>query len=485
MTKIRSMPGVRTVLPFPRAVLVFPVLFFLLIMAGCSQSSRLVLTNVHVVDPATARLERNRAVVIQEGRIAAVLPAAEAPDGARRVDGRGGYLMPGLLDMHAHLRHPMAAELIFPQFIAHGVTGVREMNSECDGPEEGNVCLEQMQAWQAAIDTGEQVGPRLLALSSFQVNPPWDYEVTEEQIRGLVAEMDRRGVDLIKTYHQLSPQAFRWLADEAGARDLDVAGHLPLQMTVEEASAAGLRSLEHARDLLFDCFPGSSAFRESARSQDPPMDVLRRMTASHDEAACARVYRTMAENGTWYVPTHVTRRMEALAGDPSFREDPRLRYIWPEVEASWQADADRMAERGGGEQDRAALMAFYETGLAITGRAHRAGVRVLMGTDSGDSYSFFGSGAHDELHELVKAGLTPAEALAAATSEAAAFLRREQDLGSVEPGKLADLVLLRNNPLEDIDHVRDIEAVILGGRYFDRAALDGMLLSVSRRVGTM
>ncbi|WP_237132748.1 amidohydrolase family protein [Pseudohongiella sp. O18] len=457
--------------------------------ATAQNPGTILLDSVHIIDVTAGTVSDIQQVLLRDGRIVAigesvadnVDPNAEV----LRIDSNNGYLMPGLMDMHAHIRHPLAATLIFPQFVANGVTGIREMNSECDGPQPGAPCLQQMQTWQQQIDAGELVGPRLLALSSFPVNPPWDYEATEEQIRGLVAEMDNRGVDLIKTYFRLSPQAFRWLADEAGRRELMVSGHLPVPMTVTEAVQVGLNSLEHARDLLFDCFPGSSEFRSTQRTQNPSVDWLQRMVTEHNSAQCEQILKTMADNDTWYVPTHVTRRMDAMAGDSAFRNDPRRQYIWPEVLQSWDADADNMLAMAPSSEERAIVAGFYQKGLELTGQAQDAGVRILMGTDSGDSYSYFGASAHDELQELVKAGLTPAQALQAATISAAEFLGMQDDYGDLTIGKVADLILLRANPLEDISNSMTIEAVFMGKQYYDREALDTMLQNVAAEIDAM
>ncbi len=455
-----------------------------------AQDAPVVLQHVHVVDVQSGEVHEDQRVVIAGGRIRSVghFPAPTdtyapppPPDNGVLVDATGLYLIPGLWDMHAHVRHPLATTLVLPQFVAHGVTGVRDMNSECETPEEG-VCIGDVQGWQRQIEAGDLTGPRLLALSSFPLNPPWDYRVSEPEIRGMVRELHRRGVDLVKTYVRLSPEAFAWAVDEANALGIAAGGHLPLQMTASEASEAGVRSVEHARDFLFDCFPGSAAFRAGARSQDPPVDVMRQMVEEHDQAACADAFDTFARNGTWYVPTHVTRRMDALADDPAFRDDPRARYVWPEVWGQWQADADRMVALDPSPEGRRVMRGFYETGLAITGRAHAAGVPIVLGTDAGDTYVFFGSSVHDELGELVKAGLSPAEALAAATVRPAEFLGLEDEHGTVEVGKRADLVLLRANPLDDIEHVREIEAVFFGGEHLSRADLDALLEAVEKAV---
>lgn len=449
------------------------------VQASAGPPADLAIVHVNVVDVRAGRILPGQTVLIDDGEIRAVAPSTgRAPAADRTVDGRGAYLLPGLWDMHAHLRGNgtpewITTEWLMPLLVAHGVTGVREMNADCDSPRQGPVCLAQLQDFRARIDSGTLMGPRLLALSSFQVNPPWDYEVTEAQARQVVGALDERGVDLVKVYYRLSPDAFAWIMDEARARDLPVAGHVPLRVSALDASEAGMRSVEHARDFLFDCFPGAAEFRRTATSQDPPAEVMRAMVDGHDAAACARIFQAFVRNGTAYVPTHVTRRMEAFAGDSAFRADPRARFVPPMVMQGWRADADRVAASEA--YAAGTLEDFYRAGLAITGAAHRAGVRVLLGTDAPDSFVFPGSSAHDELAELVAAGLSPAEALRAGTWNAAEFLGRTDRFGSVEAGKAADLLLVGGNPLEDVGHLRDLRAVVFRGELLDRAALDALL----------
>ncbi|MGE0555534.1 MAG: amidohydrolase family protein [Gemmatimonadales bacterium] len=441
------------------------------------------ITDVAVVVPELDTILPGRTVLIENGRIRSIAPAAPAPTGARRIDGRGRFLIPGLWDMHVHVRHPSAPEVLFPQFVANGVTGVRDMASACDHePREGEACAAELQQWARRIDAGELVGPRLLALASFPLNPPWNRAVTETEVRGVVRTMKERGLDYIKVYYRLTPEAFGWVMDEAKAVGIAVGGHIPIRMSAAEASNAGLRSLEHARDFMFDCFPGSAEFRRTTRTQNPSPDVMRAMVEEHDPALCDRLFATMTKNQTWYVPTLVTRRMDAFADDSAFRDDPRQRFIPAAAWRAWNQDADRMVALDSTPAGREMVRRFYRMSAALVVKARAAGVPVVVGTDAGDSFVFPGSSVQDELGELVKAGLTPAEALSAATSISARFLGREADYGSVAPGKVADLVLLRADPLADVANVGAIEGVIFGGRYYDRSELDAMLATVARAV---
>lgn len=441
----------------------------------------LAIDHVNVVDVASGRLLTDRVVLIRGDTIVAVQPATTTPPAATAiVDGRNRYLIPGLWDMHAHMRANgvpawISTNLFMPLLIANGVTGVRDMNSDCESPGQGPVCIEQMRAWQDSIANGTMLGPRLLALSSFQLNPPWEFEMTAEQAEGALAHLAGRNVDFLKIYTRMSPTTLRAVAEAARVHDLRLAGHVPLRVSVARASELGFWSVEHARDLLFDCFPGGVAFRDTSRSQTPTTAQMRAMVDEHDPAMCEETFRTMIRNGTWYVPTHVTRRMDAMAHDSTFRNDPRNRFIPPMALDGWRRDADRMVASDPTPEGRRAFADFYRAGLAITGAAHRAGVGVLLGTDGGDSFVYPGSSAHDELGELVQAGLTPAEALRAATLRPAEFLGLAAEHGTVEPGRRADLVLLNADPLADIAAVRQIRAVIFRGELLDRESLDVLL----------
>ena len=286
----------------------------------------------------------------------------------------------------------------------------------------------------------------------------------------------------MKIYDGVPRDGFLALVAEARRLGLDVAGHPPLGVSALEASNAGQRTFEHARVFLFNCFAGAGELRAASAELDANTNTTwrRRMVDGYDPAACAGLFAAMVRNGTAYVPTHVTRRFDAFVADSAYRHDARSRYV-PKVQwESWNEDADGTIEADPTPAGYRARVDFYRKGLETTGAAYRAGVTVLLGTDSGDSYIFPGFAVHDELEELVSAGLTPAEALRAATLSGAEFLRLSAEFGSVEAGKAADLVLLEANPLEDIRNSRRIAAVVRGGRYLDRSALDELLAGAQR-----
>ena len=470
----------------------------LALLAGCAGGMRvatvteadLAITNVAVVDVERGRLLPARTVLVRDGRILAVVSARDALPAStgRTLDGSGGYVIPGLWDMHAHLMlSGRPTEIEMPLFVAHGVTGVRVMGADRPSPvPERTPGLDQHREWRARIDAGELTGPRLVALGSWAVNgasgitdsmPAFYAARTREEGRQLAAYLVERGFDFIKIYNNLSRDGYLGLAEEARRLGIPFAGHEPAGLTAIEISNAGQKSIEHSRVFLRSCFPGADSLPPPS-SPGSAVARMRRAVDQHDPAICDRIFRTFARNGTYITPTHLTRRMDAFAHDSAFRQDPRLKYLpFPQL-MRWGADANRMASIDSAGEGRRAFMDSYRKGLELTHAAYRAGVPVILGTDAGDTYVFPGSGVHDELGELVKAGLTPAEALRAATLAAAAYLDTTAHFGTVQPGRHADLVLLEGNPLEDIANTRRIRAVVLGGRVFDRAALDSLLAGV-------
>ncbi|HEV2735622.1 MAG TPA: amidohydrolase family protein [Longimicrobiaceae bacterium] len=438
------------------------------------------------MDVERGTLLLDRTVLVAGERIARVAPSdsVRLAAGTRVVDGGGGYLIPGLWDMHVHLRSPAAERIDMPLFVAHGVTGVRDMGSDCLVPEQGPVCLPEMRDRQRRVESGELPGPRLLALSSWGVNGPAGLPdslprfygaATAEDGRLLARHFAERGVDLVKVFGGIPREGFLGLADEVRKLGLSVAGHEPQGPSAVELSDAGMRSVEHARVFLHHCWGGAAEFWRTGTPRLSGTALRRRMVDDYDPAICRDVFGAFVRNGTWFVPTHLTRKTEAHAADPAMRRDPRRRFVPRAQWAAWEADMDRTDAADATSEGRRTRMDFYLKGLQATGDAHRAGVRVLAGTDAGDSFVYPGSSLHDELAELVAAGLTPAEALRAATVAGAEFLGRATDFGTVRAGRLADLVLLDADPLANVRNTARIRAVVLGGRLLDRAALDRLI----------
>lgn len=453
--------------------------------------------NISVIDVGTGTTQERQDVVLLNGKILAISPARALArsEGMITIDGTGKYLVPGLWDMHAHsVKH--SPQYTHPMFIANGVTGIRDMSGCMSKQDSFFTCISDRQAWNAALRDGRALSPRYVGQSSFPINggkevpdgfPAFFKARSAEESRQLVRFYREAGADFLKVYTELSLGAYRTLADEARRQGLDLAGHRPHQVSLEQALRAGQRSIEHPRLFLQECFRGAERLRElpfALAAAHAELDW--KLVNEHDSARCAGLMKQMAQSDTWWTPTLQVLKMEAYAGNQQFRTDARLKYI-PYLfnRFVWTPDADRAARQPPDAAGRALYATQYRMALAHIGQAHTAGIKILAGTDAGDTYVFPGFSMHDELEELVRGGLSPAAALRSATLDAARFAGMDEHFGSVTIGKAADLLLLEANPLEDVRHTRRIVGLFFNGRFLDRHALDALLLFTEQQAGSL
>ena len=419
---------------------------------GDATATTAVIRDVSVIDVVSGRVLPHMSVGIAGGRITAVIPAdaLRVPSGARVLDGRGRFLIPGLWDMHAHVLWSAAAMRTgLPAYVANGVTGIRDMGGT----------LPVLAAFHASMQRDAPAWPRVVAAGAILDGPDpvqADVSIGVADAAGARAAVDKladAGVDFIKVYTLLPRDAYFATLDEAHRRGLPVAGHLPASVTVEEAVRGGQHSIEHLRDEI-----------------EPfchPVDVQ----------ACARLAALFREHHTWQVPTLVVLRSKAMFDDPKLTDDPRLRYLPKSLRDEWSASRNAKIARGG--DYAAGKRRQYADELWLTGFFAREHVPLLAGTDSDNADCYPGFSLHDELGLLVEAGLTPLDALRAATLWPSDYLGERDRMGGIAADQVADLVLLDANPLQDIAATRRINAVVLRGRVLDRNALDAMLETVA------
>jgi hypothetical protein len=455
--------------------------------------------NVAVVDVLDGRAIPRRDVVVRDGRIASISAGGPASPhaGLTVVDGTGKYLVPGLWDLHVH-SFKISPQFTHPLLIASGVTGVREMWG-CAGLPDGLLaCGNDIERWRAGLRERSLLAPRYIQRGSLAIDSPLGVPAeapaffrarNTDEVRALVAHHAAGGVDVLKTYTNLPVATYQALAAEAPRHGLLLAGHLPVRVPLEMALAAGQRSIEHPRLFLFECYSGAAELRampDPMGAYSRSADLQARLVDAHDPARCAQLMAAMADSGTWWTPTLQVLRMSALAGNPAFRNDPSVRYVPYVIRAGlWDADADAWAKQASQAPGRNLQAELYQLAMDNVRQAHAAGVRIVAGTDAGDSYVFPGLGIHDELAELVRAGLSPADALRTATIEAARFTGQQRDHGSLEAGKMADMLLLDADPLADIANTGRIAGLFFNGHYLDRAALDELLAFAEDQAGSL
>ena len=478
------------------------------------------ITHVTVIDVATGTELPDRTVLLHGRHITALdtAPRIHLAADTRRVEGRGRFLIPGLWDMHAHFGGDrLTRRHTFPLFIANGITGVRDMWGDCDSlcaqdadDNDRPVPAAVVAGWKRDVRRGVLVGPRLVAASTFFDGPSPDFPGTyaihsPEEARAKVRLARAHGVDFIKVLNQLSRESYLAVIEEAGRQGLPVAGHVPFAMTPGEVSRAGQRSIEHWGDIVAYGSAGShascstrpdavwEAFQAARTTTDTTKatrarlraDYLHLLTTTYSDALCAGLFAEFARNGTARVLTLVEMRGSEVTrlGDTVLATNPRLRYVDAATHSAWleAAPIDSASRRL--SADSAATVAYVNLVLSLPGPMQRAGVLLLAGTDEPNPWVIPGFSLHDELVLLVHGGLTPLQALQSATINPARFLGATDSLGTVAPGKLADLVLLEADPLADIHNTSRIVAVFTAGRYFSRAALTALLAQAARMAG--
>ncbi len=441
-----------------------------------SKDALLAITHVSIIDATGSPVQPDMTVTVRGGRIVKIEKASKTklPKNAEVVDASGKFLIPGLWDMHVHTIFgewiPGGREVSLPLFVANGITGVRDMGGD----------LDTLFAWKRDISAGTLLGPRMIIAGPMLDGPKSRFPsslsiATPDEGRKAVDELKAKGVDFIKIQSFIPRDAYFAVVEEAKKQGLVFAGHVPDALRAVETSDAGQKSIEHLTGVFEGC-ASVQAEDEFLKGKKGP----KRFLETYDAARCAALIARFARNRTWQVPTLVWERGQWLVDDIDFSHDPLLKY----APASWQQKSWPSFIKGiikDLDTDPVSVRReFVHKELEIVGAMHRAGVPLLAGTDTAAAVDVLpGFSLHQELEYFVQAGLSPVEALQTATRNPAEFLGLQNETGTIASGKVANLVLLDANPLQDIRNTRKIWAVILNGRLLTRADLDRVLDQVS------
>ena len=445
--------------------------------------------------------KQQRDLLLQEGRISKIAVSGElaAPDGAAVMDASSLFIIPGLWDMHIHLTSPGLEDRVLQLLVANGVTSVRDTGGE----------LEAVLAIRERANRVGEVAPRVWVAGPILDGKPraWrghssslgmiEVDSGQEALE-LVDTLAARGVDFIKVYEMLRPDVFRAVVKRAHEHGLRVTAHVPIRMTTMQTLDAGLDGIEHLRGIEFDCAEEPEALlaqrvaiMDAWDSDDRGYALRRKVHAtlrpdaltSQSPANCGGLVDRFTDQGTWHTPTlHFVAFRVLRFYEDSHWIDP-LRYLPEDIRAqrmAMLADFKDLSKYKEWET-------HGEWAMHTVARLHQAGATLMTGTDSPGFIFMPGFSLHDELEALVRAGLTPLAALQAATITPARFFDIDDQLGTIEAGKLADLVLLQGDPLSDVSNTRRIAAVIVKGRLLDRKELDGILdgMSTERNLGKL
>jgi Amidohydrolase family len=471
-----------------RPLLLLPLLL-LLFSTACSRPypATLAITHATVIDATGAPPKPNSTILIDGAKISSAGPdsSLEIPAGTPVINAAGKYLIPGLADMHLHLMgagEPAGSrEFILPLLIANGITTVRDMGGD----------VAQLKKLKKEIESGDQLGPQIFFTGPYLDGDPPSFQpsivvVAPAEADAAVRRLKSEGVDFLKVQSRLKPDAYFAIAEAAHKENIRFVGHVPDSISAAQASDAGQASIEHLTGILLACSSREAELRQQQLNPPPRKETPRQTSLrqrawqqavlnTYSREKAQQLYAKFLANHTWQVPTlPLLIDLAFLTPATDRANDPNLKYIPQNLQKIWkQGRAESLANKTSG--DFLLRAKLVEASLKSVGDMHAAGIPMIAGTDSTAPNLVPGFALHESIADLVRAGFTPMEAVQAATSKPAEFLGRSNQQGTIAPGQRADLVLLDANPLEDIHNTEKIHAVVLKGKFLDRAALDALL----------
>jgi imidazolonepropionase-like amidohydrolase len=463
------------------------IVFMAGLLIGCQEKPQvdLLIKNVNIVDIEGDSVLNSYNVLIRQDTIFAIgdETLADQYNPVQTIDGEGKFLMPGLWDNHVHFggaEYIDENEQLLPLYLAFGVTTVRDAA--------GDISLEVLK-WRDEINAGKRIGPKILTsgpkIEGIESIWPGDLEVgTSEELDLALDSLEKLKVDFVKiTDNTMKPELFLEAIEKATARGWSVSGHIPPALTLDQASKAGQKTVEHLGYMLRASTPKESeisAGRASGKLTAQEANALQAETL--DDSVAMANFRQLASQGTGVVPTLLISYNIAYLDENEFEKDTILNYLGPKLKESYQWRIQRMASDT--PDDTQNRKDGYEATARLLPIIQKSGMKIIAGTDAGylNTYDYPGLAIHLELQKFVEYGLTPREALIASVINGPGYFGMEKEYGSVKVGKSANLLLLNSNPLESIQSTLDIEGVIKDGIYYSRSTLDQMLAEIKKWV---
>ncbi len=446
--------------------------------------------NITVIDPVDGRKDY-QTVIIKNGKILRVGDTATLPLSPENtiIDGRGKYLIPGLWDAHVHFAYvEELAPRMFDLFLAHGVTSVRDTG--------GNVDF--VKAWKDRALANPTDAPRVMMAGPLLDGEPNVYDggdarhpelsVRLNSVDAVVENIEKlisKEVDFLKAYEMLSPDQFKKILELAKKNGLKVTGHVPLSMDVISASNAGMNSMEHLRNLELSCVANADDLLQERQELlrtgvgESGADLRAKVHKAQQETAIAnfdaqiadQVLSVLKKNDTWQIPTLALNTF--FSGKYYARESYQESYefVPDSIGRYWKERSIALKAYPVSDFRKA----YDKWNYMMVAKVHEKGIPIMAGTDTPIAFLTPGLSLHEELAALVKAGLSPLEALKSATINPARYFGLDDTLGTIAEGMRADLVILDADPLNNIRNTIRIHAVIKEGTLHDQEALAAKL----------
>jgi hypothetical protein len=440
--------------------------------------TEILILSIDVIDVKTGEVRKNRDVLI-EGNILKSIDTTGNIKMSKKafvIEGKGKYMIPGLWDMHTHSNHH-SPWLHHPLYIANGVTGIRDMSGTLDKEDSYWVGSKERIAWNKELLSNKRITPRYVLQSSYQIDgkssvpsdsPSFFKLENTNDVDDFLDFYKKENVDFIKVYQQIKPDSYRKLALEAPKYGMHLAGHKPMFLSLEESINLGQKSFEHGRIFMFESFPEADRLRNPDYWKEFYSKSKKTIISGFDQSNAIRLMELMKEKNAYWTPTLQTLKFEANAHKEQFLDNPNLKYVTQvRKKLWWGIDANSNKKRNVSPEGKNVSKDFYEASKRQVKKASDIGVPIMTGTDVTDSYTFAGFSVHNELYDLTKSGLSNLEALKTATIVPAQYANLQANYGSIEIGKIADLIILDGNPLENINNTKKINSVLLNGVLYD------------------
>ena len=440
----------------------------------------LIITNATIVDVLGDSLSYSKLMAISQDTIRLVDDMANLDQyrASEKYDANNNFVMPGLWDNHVHFRGGDSLieenKNLLPLFLAYGITNVRDA---------GGDLTQSVLSWKQQIVKKELVGPEILT-SGPKLDgkePAWPGSIiveTRDDVKSALDSLENLEVDYVKMYDgSLTEEVFYEIIKQAKKRGFKTTGHMPLSADILTATDLGLDGTEHMYYVIKSCSP----LADSLAKMNASYAMFPEIVESYDPDLANKVFSKLASQNAYITPTLYIGTVLSELAEVDHKSDSLLNYIGMGIQTTYRGRLETAIKaKSQGNTSRSQLGILAKEMIVPL---YDSGIKLLAGSDSGayNSFVYPGESLHLELQSLVAAGLTPQQALITSLINGPEFFGLGKSYGGISKNKIANLVILEKNPLEDIKNLSNIKASIIRGNIYDRSMLDSMLKEIKNK----